>query len=119
MCGDATPDGRRPGQNLFEKGDPTRWCLFSTGAWVDYTPEAGWITRLWKSHKVGHDAYLSLSDRPVPDFQGVLGNGVYGRRVRGEGSRGGSDPPLRILQGTEKVVPKEALIRPIGPGTPW
>ena len=86
---------------------------------MDYTPEACWVTRLWKSQKVGHDAYLSLSDRPVPDFQGVLGNGVYGRRVRGEGSRGGSAPPLRILQGSEKVVPKEALKRPIGPGTPW
>ena len=31
--------------------------------WVAYTPEAWWVTRLWKAHKVEHCGYLSLSSR--------------------------------------------------------
>ena len=43
------------------------WCPEKAGSlfwktsvtpWVDYAPDAWWVTRLWKAHKVNHEGYL-------------------------------------------------------------
>ena len=45
-----------------EKVGSVRWAT-SVTPWDAYTPEAWWVVRLWKAHKLGHEDYLSLSAR--------------------------------------------------------
>jgi hypothetical protein len=41
----------------------TLYSATSYAVWESWVPDAIWVTKLWKEHKLGHEAYLRLSVR--------------------------------------------------------